>query len=86
MLNQPMTWQKILLLLLVLLFLLKKLYANKPFVKKFNIYISMIVFSGLIVLIASEFWYKKMWLAIVLIIAAVLAMLKIISDFKKSSE
>ncbi|HPD65946.1 MAG TPA: hypothetical protein P5050_09480 [Bacteroidia bacterium] len=75
--------QQIILLVLIFLFILKKLFARNPFVLKYDLYMSIVLLLGLVVLVAVEFWNKKLWIGVLAVVLGLIAILKILIDSNK---
>lgn len=75
--------QQIILLVLIFLFILKKLFARNPFVLKYDLYMSIVLLFGLVVLVAVEFWNKKLWIGVLAVVLGLIAILKILIDSNK---
>lgn len=75
--------QQIILLVLIFLFILKKLFARNPFVLKYDLYMSIVLLLGLVALVAVEFWNKKLWIGVLAVVLGLIAILKILIDSNK---
>ena len=61
-------------------FLLKKIFEKKPFVKRYNMLISALIVAALAILIAVEFWSEKLYIGILAIGLGMFAILKLMLD------
>lgn len=75
--------QQIILLVLILLFILKKIFSGQPIVRKYDLYISILLLGGLVILIAVDFWSKNILIGIIALLLGSGAILKILFDTTK---
>ncbi len=80
------TWKYILIGLLAVAFILKRIYASHPFVKKNNPFISISIIFILAVWLAIEFYKTNIYIGIFAIVLALLAIAKVIADIAKKGK
>lgn len=73
----------IIVIVLAIIFILKRAFVNKPFVIKYNSLISTFLIITLALFIAIEFWAEQQWIGIIALGFAVLAIIKAILDTLK---
>jgi len=71
------------LILVALLFIIKKVMANNSFIRKYNLFISSFLLFALAILITVEFWGEKTWLVVVVMIMGIAVLFKVFYDILK---
>ena len=82
--SETLEAKHIIVIVLALIFILKRAFAQKAFVIKYNTLISTVIIVALALFIAVEFWAEQQWIGFIAIGFAGIAILKAILDhFKK---
>ncbi|MBC8344335.1 MAG: hypothetical protein ISR55_05765 [Bacteroidetes bacterium] len=85
MLNFPETLEAkhVIIIALALIFILKRAFANRAFVIKYNSLISTFLIVALALFIAFEFWSDQQWIGFIALGFALLAIIKAVLDTMK---